>query len=241
MGTVAGIETNPYVEGEKIMINLTLLETRLSSGPAIVEVVIDINGVLAFQKQLPLTAFNEKVKTWKKMEVYLECHPHLVTKLSFEDKELLYYLCEVGDKNGFRCSYVKDKVLVSKDGENYGIYDAQIFEDLINDIEYIDILYEQNQEGIYTKEKEVFDDFFDALIDVVKQSSSNPFMELQFTEFEEMKDAIPEIENEILLQVNEDKEEYQTNAFYVRLREDVFFARYTYYKGKFEWEYEVVS
>lgn len=222
------------------MISLCLLETRLS-GPAIVECSILINGVLTYSKQLPLSVFNEKVTIWKKMEVYLECHPHLVTKLSFEEKELLFYLCEVGNENGFTCSYIKNKVLVSKDGNNYGVYDAQVFEDLINDIELIDILYEQNQEGIYEKEKEVFDDFFDALIDVVKQSTTNPFMELQFTEFETMKDAIPEIENEILLQVNEDKEEYQTNAFYVRLREDVFFARYTYIKGNFEWEYEVVS
>jgi len=218
------------------MINLTLLETNLNS-PAIVEVIININGVLAYSKQLPLNIFNRDIKVWKKMEVYLECHPHLVTKLSFEDKELLYYLCEVGNENGFRCSYVKDKVLVSKDGENYGVYDAQIFEDLINDIEYMDILYEQNQLGIYEKEKEVFDGLFDAM----NGSQSNPFMELQFTEFETMKDVIPHIEDEILLQVNEDKEEYQTNAFYVRLREDVFFARYSYVKGNFEWEYEVVS
>lgn len=223
------------------MINLTLLETNLSSGPAIVEVVININGVLAFQKQLPLTIFNEKRVVWKKMEVYLECHPHLVAKLSKEDKELLYYLCEVGNENGFTCNYVKNKVLVSKDGNNYGIYDTEIFETLINDIEYIDIVYEQNQEGIYTKEKEIFDGLFDAMVDVIRQSTTNPFMELQFTEFETMKDAIPHIEEEILLQVNEDKLEYQTNAFYVRLREDVFFTRYLYIKGKFEWEYEVVS
>lgn len=237
----------PYVEeGEKIMINLTLSETRLS-GPAIVECSILINGVLAYSKQLPLSVFNEKVTIWKKMEVYLECHPHLVTKLSNEDKELLYYLCEVGNENGFTCSYIhgftcsytQGKVLVKKNGENYGVYNAEIFEDLINDIELIDILYEQNQEGIYTKEKEIFDDFFDAIS--FNLDSLNPFMELQFTEFETMKDAIPEIENEMMLQINEDKEEYQTNAFYVRLREDVFFARYTYIKGNFEWEYEVVS
>jgi hypothetical protein len=223
------------------MISLTLLETVLSSGPAIVEMNIIINDVLAYSKQLPLSSFNNKVTVYKKMEVYLECHPHLVTKLSFEDKELLAYLCEVGNDNGLTCNYVESKVLVSKDGNNYGVFDSKIFEDLINDIELIDILFEQNQEGIYVKEKEVFDGLFDAMVDVIKQSQSNPFMELQFVEFETMKDAIPEIENEILLQVNEDKEEYQTNAFYVRLREDVFFARYTYYKGKFEWEYEVVS